>query len=422
MKKNRKAMLIGWGMMLILLVSLACRLPLAPPDSQPLEGLEATLTVLQTTVADQEQQLLDQDTQPHGLEEPQPTATVVVENPPLADAGGGNSAYRGFVAVTDGQFQGYDFEGQPLDMSFPAPQNYFNENEVSVLPETIYYTDYGGEATGVYRASTDGTQRLEYITSGNSGISIAVSADEQKIAWSSGEWVDQAPTTRIDIANLDGSGQVMAAEMNEADQEEFWRVYHPVRWTEDDTLIYATGLTGIGGYMLFWGYNGMYEFDPANGETRTLVSDAERLGLCLSSISHNRAMVAIVCGNGEVAVRVRQLADGGETVFPVLEEQNLAGSAKFSSDDRWLAYVTQTQNMDDERGKVVVMPVDGSQAPRVVAKLNGGSFLVNGWLDEDRFLVTRFEFQSNHSTIWLMNRDGSLAQELVVGNFVGLLP
>lgn len=424
MKKKTRSIQRSGMIILVLMVSFACRLPVGTDDTySQAESLEATIAVLQTQAAETAQQLDAQQSQPHGVEDvPQPTTEAAEEDLPAADVAAGNSSFRGFVAVSDDLFRAYDFEGNPLGWEFAAPQKYFNENEVSVLPNVLYYTQYSGVETGIYKTDGAAAERLDFITSGNSSISIAVSPDGNKIAWSSGDWVDEAPEARIYIANLDGSEQQMIAELTGADQEEFWRVYHPLRWTEDGTLIYATGMTGIGGYLLFWGYNGMYEYDPASGETRTLVSDDERLGLCLSSISHNREMAAIVCGDGDAVVRVRQLESGIETAFPVFEGQNLAGSAKFSSDDTWLAYVTQTQNYDDERGKVVVVPVDGSQPPQVVSEINDGSFIVDGWLDGDRFLVTRNEIELNTSTIWIMNRDGSLARELVEGNFVGLMP
>lgn len=415
MIKNQKSIHLWVGMILILFVSFACRLPIGNDEPQPGEDLEATITVLQTDVA------ANQADQPHSLEDVQPTPEADQPTPeadPIV-----NQPYRGFVVFRDNQFYGYDFNGNSLGMQYPAgQQSYYGENEVSLLPDVIYYTQFGEGITGVYRVDASQTQQLDFIPSGNSPISIAVSPDGNKIAWSSAEWAEGAPETQLYIANMDGSDQRLVAELTAADQAEYWRVYHPLRWTDDGRLVYATGLTGIGGYMLFWGYNGMYQYDPTSGTNQTLVSDEERLGLCLSSVSHDLMMVAIVCGDGDAVVRVRQLNSGVETAFPLVEGQNLAGSAKFSSDDAWLAYVTQTQNYEDERGKVVVVPVDGSQAPRIVAEIDGGSFIVQGWLDADRFLVTRNEIETNNSTIWIMSKDGALVQELVSGNFVGLMP
>ncbi len=353
------------------------------------------------------QEVIEEEVQPHAVDDEQQPS---------------EETYQGFVAHVGNQFTVYDFDGNPLGIQYPAgEQGYYGENEVSILPDAIYYSDFG-ENSGVFRVDVTGTVPVDFININNDPISISVSPDGSKIAWSSSEWVDSAPETRLFIANPDGSNQQLVSEITAGEQEEFWRVYYPVRWTEDGTLLYATGLTGIGGYLLFWGYNGMYEYDPATGWIQTLVSDQERLGLCLSSVSHNREMAAIVCGDGDAVVRIRQLGSGIETAFPILEGQNLAGSAKFSTDDTWLAYVVQTQNFEDERGKVVVVPVDGSQEPRVVSSFNGGAFTVEGWLDADRFLVTRNDMASNNSSIWIMSKDGGLVQELVSGNFVGFMP
>ena len=163
----------------------------------------------------------------------------------------------------------------------------------------------------------------------------------------------------------------------------------------------------------------MFVHDPAANVNTTLVPDDERLGLCLSSISNDLRLAAIVCGE-QPGVRVRPLNNGPETSFPVLTDQGSAGSAKFSPSGEWLAYVIQRVNPDDELGKVVVVPSNGSAAPRIIAEQQG-TFTVEGWLDENSFLVTRSDFISNLSTIWRMNRDGSDITQLTDGQFLGFI-
>ena len=95
------------------------------------------------------------------------------------------------------------------------------------------------------------------------------------------------------------------------------------------------------------------------------MDDQERLGICLSSISEDLTKIAIVCG-GERNVRVRSLDTGIETSYPILEDQTIAGAARFSPSGEWLAYVIQRADPAQEFGKIVVVPVDGSQPPRII--------------------------------------------------------
>ena len=213
----------------------------------------------------------------------------------------------------------------------------------------------------------------------------------------------------------------MIDSIPESEQTDLPRIFYPVRWTDDGRLIYATGLTGIGGYMLFWGYNGLFIYNPLNNTIRTVVDDQERLGICLSSISDDLAMISIVCGVDN-RVKVRNLSTGLETVFPILEDQVLAGAARFSPSGEWLAYVIQRADPMQELGKVVLVAVDGSQPPRILATVEDGSFVVEGWADEDHILVTQNNLSYNQSSILRIARDGSGVVQIANGIFMDFMP
>jgi WD40 repeat protein len=220
---------------------------------------------------------------------------------------------------------------------------------------------------------------------------------------------------------MDGSNQQLVDVISADEQVDLNLNFFPVRWTDDGRLIYATGMTGIGGYMLFWGFNGMYLFNPLNNSIRTLVDDQERLGICLSSISDDLTKIAIVCG-GEGNVRVRSLDSGTETIFPIIEDQALAGAARFSPSGEYLAYVVQRADAMQELGKIVVVPVDGSQPPRVLTTVEDGSFTVEGWVSEDYFLVTQTYMFTSEISVLKLNRDGSEVIHIADGKFMDFIP
>ncbi len=406
---GRKILLIT----VLILITLSCAVPLPGNAPTPQDDLQATIAALETQVSSAVTDVSPVTDVPHSIEE---TATMLppatVEPEPL-------TSYRGFVAWRDFQFTAYDFSGASLGFQVPSGSDqWYGDNEVSVLPDAIYYSMFDSDK-GVFRVDASGTQSLNFIDSQNP-VSISVNQDASLIAWATYQWTESAPNAQIFIANMDGSNQRLIDQILPTQQSDGLYIFHPLRWTEDNRLIYATGMTGIGGYLLFWGYNGMKIYDPGLNVTQILVDDSEHLGLCLSSISQDLDKVAIVCGNGSHIVRVRTLNSGEEIQFPSLPDQNGAGSAKFSPAGNWLAYVIQRVEPDNEFGQVVVVAVDGSSAPLVIDQVVGGKFSVEGWIDDDSFLVTRSV--ENVNSIWKMSRDGIVKTNLGNGKFVGFFP
>lgn len=404
--------------LILLIISAACTLPLSGNGNQgqPTADLQATIVALQTEMAkstsgDQGQSLTT------ATETISAQVTETVGQTPTPEHP--IETFTGFMVFTNGHFISYDFEGAALGFDVPTQASgWIGNNDVSVFSDQVYYSEFGSNS-GVFHVTLQGSQKLNFIDGGGNPVSIAVSPDGSVIAWSTTEYINNSTQTSLFLANIDGSNQRMISQIPAADQTDFMRVYYPYRWTEDGKLLYATALNGIGGYLLFWGYNGMFLYDTANDTNSTIIPDSERLGLCLSSISNDLSMAAIVCGN-PAGVRVRHLSNGAETLFPVLADQVSAGSAKFSPSGEWLAYVIQRMNPDDELGKVVVVPTDGSSAPSIISALSG-SFTVEGWQDEDTIIASHHDLKSNVTTIWRMKRDGSDIAQLTDGQFLGFI-
>ena len=398
---------------LIFFISTACQLPIQQQASNTAEpDLEATILALQTQMVQAETV-----TEVSNMESTQvSTESPEIKQPDLYQS----EQYQGFYAYQMGTFMAFDFEGNFLGVQFPAGNSsWYGENEITVFIDEIFYSQFGSNS-GVFRVNSQGSQKLDFIDA-QDPVYISVSPDRQQIAWSTSSWGEGSLRTDIFLANIDGSNQKLIDSISADEQNDLNLNFFPVRWTEDGRLVYATGMTGIGGYMLFWGYNGMYVFNPLNNSIRTLVDDQERLGICLSSISGDLMKIAIVC-RGDGNVRVRNLDSGIETVYPILADQVLAGSARFSPSGEWLAYVIQRADPMQELGKVVIVPVDGSQPPRIVATIEEGSFVVEGWLNEDYFLVTQSNMSSGENSIIRIGRDGSDVVQLVNGGFIDFIP
>jgi hypothetical protein len=400
--------------MIILFISAACQLPFNnASEKSPDTDLEATIIALHTQIV---QPTINGDS-PQQLETKSPTETTQLTLEPDQSL---ISQYQGFVAFQNGLFSAYDFEGKSLGMELPAGMStWYGDNEINVFSDEIFYAEYS-ENSGVFRVNAQGTKNLDFIDS-HDPVSIAVSRDKQLIAWSTSSWGEGDIKTEIYYANLVGTNIQLIDSIPESEQADLLRMFYPIKWTDDGRLIYGTGLTGIGGYMIFWGYNGLFIFNPLNNSIRTLVDDQERLGICLSSISDDLTKIAIVCGSDNT-VRVRTLSTGIETAFPVLEDQVLAGAARFSPSGEWLAYVIQRADPMQELGKIVVIPVDGSQSPRIVATVEDGSFVAEGWANEEYIIVTQSSISSNQNVVLKISRDGGEVTQIANGKFMDFIP
>ncbi len=412
-KKTRTPKYLMMIILTVLMVSTACQLPINNESEKSIEpDLEATIIALQTEML--QQPVMTES--PPSVETTIPTEEPSPSQPDLSS----NQLYQGFYALKDGLFRAYDFNGQALGVEFPAGSStWYGDNEINAFIDEIFYAEFSSNS-GAFRVNQQGTQKLNFIDA-QDPVYIAISPDKQKIAWSTSSWGMGNLRTEIFYANLDGSNQQLIDSISADEQNDLNLNFFPVRWTNDGRLIYATGMTGIGGYMLFWGYNGMSVFNPLNNTIRTLVDDQERLGICLSSISDDLTKIAIVCGdNGNV--RVRTLSTGTETLFPIIEDQVLAGAARFSPSGDWLAYVVQRADPMQELGKIVVVPVDGSLPPQVLTTVEDGSFIVEGWVNEDYLLVTRSYMSSSEISVLKLNRDGNEVMQIAEGKFMDFIP
>lgn len=341
---------------------------------------------------------------------PTPTEAVTTTEPPP------DGRYQGFITLREGRFIALDFNGNPLgfeaDISGVEGVGAYN---TTVFRDGLAYSRFeDGTVTAITPA---GRRTLDFIRSENP-ISARISPDGSRIAWSYQFWGESAPSSELWIANLDGSDARKVDEISEAENRERWLILHPYRWQPDGKLLYATQPTGIGGYILYGNWNGMRLYDPASGSITVLVSDDERLGLSLGSISNDLSMAAI---NGE-SVRVRRLGSRVEVLLPPTSGLTTCGDGEFSPSNEWLAYACGRNNPEDEAGQVLLAPVDGSLAPQVLFNDSANAPHVMGWVDEDTIVIQTYSRFESAGEIWRIQRDGTRLTRLTEGFFIGFVP
>jgi len=190
-----------------------------------------------------------------------------------------------------------------------------------------------------------------------------------------------------------------------------------VSWTADGKLIYGTRPFGIGGYILFAGWNDLYLYDPADGIVRDLYINDGTTNFCVNSLSNDFTQMAVGCET----IQIQNLVTGAKVDLPAVPEQTRAGSAIFSPSGQLVAYGVGRANPESEFGQVVVAPVDGSGDQTLVAALEGGYYQVLGWIDEGSLLLWSSIGADVPSSIWKVNTDGSGLFKLSDGWFAGFI-
>jgi hypothetical protein len=348
-----------------------------------------------------------------------PTETATpTEIPPL---------YQGFWAKDGDVLRAYDFNGNPLgtEISITGALNWIGVDQLQVLGNTAYY--YNNDAQQVYTSTAGGSPAPVAFIPSNISVTFLVSPDGSKIAWASDGWDTTAnkPFSEMWVANIDGSGAVNVANIAAVSNEAF-HVLMPYRWINDHEFLYAYNMTGIGGYILFWGTAKMSRLDINTGISTELVG--ANYFICLSEISPDQTKIFTTCepdGGGDRVNKIVSLLPGGAVLtLPDLTDQGQSGSARFSPSGEWIAYAVARGDMGGERGQAAVIPADGSAAPLVVADCEPGYFNVAGWTGEDTLLLTKYDLSGSgveRDTIWKVNRDGSGLTQVGIGFFAGFI-
>ncbi len=410
MKKEQYIRNQSWLAVALLMIILPILAACAPtsPSATTAPDLQATIDVMQTQLA--------QDKQPTAEASlPPAKSTAGPSEKPTPTPGEIQSDYAGFMVFADQKFTGYDFNGKPTGFNVDAPGvEGLNLFAASVFSGGLVYANV--QAGKIMQVTADGAHPLDLISTDKSATAV-ISPDGSKIAWSYEFYSGDAPGAELWVANIDGSGQQKIAEILPADNTDHWLVLRPLEWTSDGKLLYGTQLTGIGGYILYLGWNSLRLYNPADGSLKTLVED-EAFGMCVNSLSPDRSHAALGCDK----IHIRKLSDGSEVVLPALVEQNVVGSAQFSPSGAWIAYATALSDPNNERSQVVVAASDGSGEPQPLQTMEGGDFHVLGWINEDTFLFTVHKTMDNTTTIWRIDRDGSRPTQLLEAQFLGFIP
>lgn len=316
---------------------------------------------------------------------------------------------------TQNQFVAYNLNG---DILYELPAGSFPEyGSAQVFGDAVY--DLSTPDSALIRVDQQGEHKIS-LGNGNFSGSLVISRDGQRIAWAWNDMQSQPGTTEVWIADADGS-EAHKAVFSPLSQPDSSYLLAPFRWTADGKLVYTVNMWGIGGYILFNGYDGFRLYDPETGRSTALTPEDQHFGLCLDNLSPDLSKVLLHCNGqgGQAQIIVQERASGASLNFPPLADQGQAGTMWLSPSGQWLAYAIARGNPDREYGQVIVAPADGSATPKSIAAFEGGYYQVLGWADEETLVISRFE--SNQTSVWRVGRDGSGLTKLADGRVIGLM-
>lgn len=346
--------------------------------------------------------------------QPDPASSPVVVEPEPTPSDEGMPVFNGgFMVLRDGRYQAIDYYGQPMGFEAAAGgTDWVNDALVGTTKKSVVY----GTNEGLTLIEFDGQKKLEFA--GTQRISsVEFSRDASRIAWVTEEIVDMGANVTLWMANADGSNPVRVYELTAEETRSMPSTFEILGWTADGKLLFGTKASGIGGYILFGGWINLYSFDPASGVITDLYINDGSSSMCVNSISEDLSMVAVGCK----IIQIQNLQTGSMVDLPAVAEQNFAGSAIFSPTGTRVAYGTGRGNPEDEGGKLVVAPSDGSGDQQILAEINKGYFQVLGWIDEEHILYRASAGFDADPSVWRVSLDGSAPVKLADGLFVGFI-
>jgi Tol biopolymer transport system component len=348
---------------------------------------------------------------------PPPATKVVTVTPSITSAP--KSQVSGVIAYDQASktIIGVELNGVPLDIKLKlSGADWLSYDSARWANDSFYYANPTDKSI-VQIAKNGAAKKLAFIPA-KDNLSFAISTDGKKIAWSFDVTTGKNPASELWVANLDGTGAKQVAAVDAASNTK-WLVLKPYRWLPDGRLLYIDEPTGIGGYILFYGFAGLHVYDPAASKLTNLTPSLGAGSLCLLDISPDLKSLVSSCASSQKSdISLINLTNSQVISLTRQTDQNVVGSPAWSPSGAWMAYAYARGNPDDEKGSIALVAA-GASTPKILASVSKGYFNVAAWVNEDQFIVQRYE--GNTSSIWLFKRDGSAPVKLSNGAVISLI-
>lgn len=379
--------------------------PETPPKASP---IPPTLQLIPTTIP-------SPTTAPPTLTAVNPTLTPSATHPPVILQ---KKLYYGVMVHNrkTNEVQAIDFDGKPLGFKATLTgTDWLGTTYVQSFENVVYY--FSSKERQVMRRDAQGVKPLTFIPKGDS-IHILISNDQKRIAWSVDSWVGGGTGSELWVADITGTN-IKKLLTKDPKNNPKSLVYQPLRWLSNGQLVFVEEPSGIGGYILFYGFAELWIIDPATAKATNLSPPSGKDGLCLKQISPDATTVVSTCSAAPAQLVLYNHTSKTSTQVAVVPDQGQSGSVHYSPNGQTIAYAVARGNADNENGKLVVVPSSGSPV-KVIQEVKGGYFNVLGWVDSERILFIRYI--QDGGTIFIVNRDGSNLMKIADGYSIGMIP
>lgn len=407
MKRKSFWLSLAWTAALLFIL-VGCNLPSGTPTGLPAPTVTPQPTSQPPTAT----------SAPSATLTPMPTLTqaaATITKPPIILQ---KKLYSGVMVydrkTTD--VQAYAFDGKPLGFKSTLPgADWLGATQVQAFENTVYY--FSNKDRQVMRRDAQGLQPLAFIPKSDS-THFLISADHKRIAWTIDSWVGNAPGSELWVADISGANAKKVLTKDPKNNPKFL-VYHPLRWLSNGQLVFVEEPTGIGGYILFYGFAEIWIIDLSNGKFANFSPPTGKDGLCLKQLSPDTMTAVSTCGAGQSQLVLYDHNTKKATQVAVVPDQGQAGSVVYSPNGQSIAYAVARGNPEKEVGKLVTMPSSGAPV-KIIHEVSGGYINVLGWVDSERILFIRY--LSDKGTIFVVNKDGSELVKVADGMFAGMIP
>ncbi len=328
---------------------------------------------------------------------------------------------RAVVQSADGTVVFVDIDGKVTPIGKAPARLSSAPFAAALVSDTVYGFSFDA-SPGAYGISTTGTQSLDYVGKFLVGVAAEpgqTPADTQ-IAWGTYTTTDGVGISNILISKPDGSD--LHVVLTDTSQAILFTLL-PIHWAADGkTLYYSSEPTGLGGYIPFAGFSGLYTLDTASGVTTTLIERTSLGFICLDDLSADNNLVAYHCN--DQAIHTLNLSTNQTTTIAiptVLTDAASLGSTVISPDGSRVAFALSRRDPSNEQGWLAMS--DGLLgASSLIYTSPAGSYpRVAGWLDANTIIFQVTPVSSNPgapSTIWAINTDGSNPRQLAEGDLL----
>ena len=346
------------------------------------------------------------------------TATPLPVTPTATPAPAAN---RAVVQSADGTIVFVDIDGKVTPIGKAPGRLSSAPFAVALVSDTVYGFSFDS-APGAYGIDTSGTRSLDYVGKFLVGVAAepGQTAADTRIAWGTYTTTDGVGISNIFIGKPDGSDlQVVLTDTSQA----ILFTLLPIRWAADGkTLYYSSEPTGLGGYIPFAGFSGLYTLDTASGVTNTLIERTSLGFICLDDLSADTNLVAYHCNDQTIHILNLSTSQTSTIAIPtVLTDAASLGSTVINPDGSRVAFALSRRDPSNEQGWLAVSDGLLGTSSLIYTSPAGSYARLAGWLDANTivFQVTPVSSDpSAPSTIWAINTDGSNPRQLAEGDLL----